>query len=121
MKKYCLTKCFKKKLSKLQEVIIATIILLGIILIALVIISILFYGIGYGIQYLGYWTDKDMFDIGIITTLIIGVISFAVYWGYIFIKEASKSLYIFTINRIEGEKFECSIFEECKEELDDSK
>ena len=120
MKRYCLTECFKKKLSKVQEILLAITIVIAVVIAGLIALTAILYGIGYIAQTVfGYWFGNSPVDTGIGILVILLIISFITYWGYIFTKFLSKAIYHFTKDRIEGEKFECSIFEECKEELEE--
>jgi len=120
MKKYCLTKCFKKKLSTGLENTIGTIIVILVVIATVSLFSLIMFGIGYTFQYFGLFIDaKNPIELGIAITFGLTFIGFIIYGTYNFIKYISKGTYNFIIHRIEGEKFECSIFEECKIEPDD--
>ena len=118
-KKYCLTKCFKRKLSKGWENTIQIIAIFGIIIAGLFAIGVIFYGIGYiAVEWLNFeLKDKlSYIELGMMLTVSGITLSVIFYWLYKFASSISKSTVSFIKHRYEGDPFECSIFEECEDE-----
>ncbi len=123
MRHYCLTDCFKRKLSKGWENTITISTVLGVIILGLIIFTGIFTGIGYiAVEYLDFELTKDgsYATLGILLTTVIGIIILLVYWLFKFAFFTSKKTTAFIKDRYEGKEFECSIFEECKDELDEN-
>ncbi len=123
MKHYCLTDCFKRKLSKGWENTIEILTIAGIIILGLIILAGIFTGIGYiAVEYLGFKIpDKGNYTtLGLILSTAVGIIGLLGYWLFQFAFFTSKKTTAFIKDRYEGKEFECSIFEECKTEKDTS-
>ena len=122
MKKYCLTKCFKRKLSKGWENTIEVSIIMGIVILGLIIIGIIFTGIGYAaVEWLGFdLPEKASYgELGFFITVMTAAASWTSYYLFKFAMFSSKKTSSFIKDRYEGKEFECQIFEECKTEPDE--
>lgn len=116
MKKYCFTQCFKRKMSNAWELAIQ--VAIGILVAAgLVLTTVLAGGlVGWAwLSALGYELE-NVVEAGLSVIVIGGVIGIASYWMAILGARITTSTAGFVKKRYEGEPFQCSIFEECKEE-----
>ncbi len=123
MKKYCLTKCFKRKLSRGWINTINTTLIIATAIIGLLILAAIFYAIGYiAVNFLWFELPKESSygELGILLSAVTAVISWFIYWITKAAIYLSKSTTHFIKDRYEGKEFECNIFEECKEEKDTS-
>ncbi len=123
MKHYCLTDCFKRKLSKGWENTIEIFMIIGVVLIGIAILMGIFTGVGYiAVEYLEFEIPKNgnYTTLGIGVTTLLGVAIFLLYWLFNFAFFTSKRTTSFIKDRYEGKEFECQIFEECKTEKDTS-
>lgn len=115
MKKYCLTDCFKRKMSTFWKKVFAAIVIIAVVMAGLGVVLSIGYIIGYIFQYFGYFLKKGTFDVGmsiIVLALIGGTVT---WWTYKGLSIIGKSIYKIGVERYEG-TYKCSIFEECKEE-----
>lgn len=118
MKKYCLTDCFKRKMSKFWKDSIQVIAIILLIIFLIVAISGIFYVIGLGFHYFGFITDKEPFETGAMMSMAIGFFVWALHYAYLGIKTSSRVIRDVIVGRYEG-TYKCKIFEECKEDKDD--
>ena len=120
MKKYCLTPCFKRKMSNLLENIVTYIVVFIVLFAFLFAISLLSYGVGWVVHYFGFRLDMKTLDLGFST---IGV-TFLISWFIYTVAKALAKVTTWTtkaiIDKYENKDTVCHIFEECKEEKDDS-
>ena len=116
MKRYCLTSCFKHKMSTLWENIIMFIVVFFVLLILLFAIGALSYAIGWIIHYFGFKLDIKAADLGLST---IGI-SFIIGWLIYTIAKVLAKVTTWTtkviIDRYKDKETVCHIFEECKKE-----
>ena len=111
MQKYCLTDCFKKKMSKgWQEVLLILVLALMVCFVAALVVG-LGYLIGITAHWFGYGLDRTEWDLGGSAIIIIGLTSAIGVFVYDFVKNITKSLIKKYNNR-----GQCHIFEKCKEE-----
>ncbi len=123
MKHYCLTDCFKRKLSKGWKDTIEVSMIVGVIAIGLIVLIGIFTGIGYiAIEYMGMETkdNPSYAEIGLLISIAVFTIGWIFYWLIKFAFFTSKKTSTFIKDRYEGKEFECQIFEECKTEKDTS-
>ena len=120
MKCYQLTKCFKKKMSKVREIIITTIIVLLVIFIAFIFILAIAFGIGYIYEIFMFGKLIKPFDTGWSIILISTLGSIVIYWMAIAGAKITTNTTKFIKERYEGEPMNCSIFEECTSEPEDN-
>lgn len=115
MKRYCLTECFRKKISTTSKMFITLITTILVILIILTGIYALSYAVGFGMEFLigpvGGLVPADLGIIIIFTTLFsIGILYVLSIILYGIIKAVSR----FIINRYERRPIKCNVIEECK-------
>ncbi len=121
MKNYCLTDCFKRKLSKGWENTIEILTIAGIVILGIIILAGLFTAIGYiAAEYFNIKIPStgNYTTLGIALSAIGIFIGFLGYWLYRFAFFTSKKTTAFIKDRYEGKKFKCSIFEECKKDIE---
>ena len=114
MKKFCLTDCAKRKLTKIQDEVLTGLLIILIIIGFSIILLAIMWTIGFTIQWFGFYLDKEILDLGGAWFTIATLAGVALYWTYIALKATFKTLFNFTKNRIEGVPAKCKIFEECK-------
>lgn len=112
MKKYCLTRCFKKKLSTFWDTVLQ--IALGILIVAVFVIVVLGIGflLGLVIQFFGAGLNHSALDVGMSS---IGLFIFGgtiLYFISKVLYRLWKAIYTMSIQRYEG-TYKCNIFEEC--------
>lgn len=117
MQKYCLTDCFKRKMSKGLDTTLQILITILVIIVILVISGLVFGAIGWIAVFFGMELPKDGYvALGFTLMIVAGIIAVGIYWLFIFGKKIYNSTYNFAKKRYEGEPYKCSIFEKCKEE-----
>lgn len=114
MKKYCLTDCFKKKMSNAVEMITAIVIGILFTIIAITALTGIAYCVGYSVHWLGFALDKKTIDLGYGTIFMFIVGSALVYWIAKMLAMTTLGTTKFIKERYEGTA-QCTIFEECKE------
>jgi len=123
MKKYCLTKCFKRNISALAEkiidIVIVVVVITGLALAAVLGSSL----VGIVVQLLALLANVWLFHISPVaigTTLLIalsllyisrGLLHTALKTIFKWLFRTTKNL---TLNIVAPEQAECRIFEECK-------
>ena len=115
-KKYCLTSCFKRKMSDFWKNILALLLILGVILGIILSIMAIGYVLGTITQYFGFFINKETLDVGMSILLASIFIGFVLYQLFLFGRYIYKGAYNFAVRRYEGDPFECSVFEECEDE-----
>lgn len=119
MKKYCFTACFKKKMSDFWKGILATVIIIVVVIIAFAIVCAIAYGIGWTlIEYFNF-KGKPL-DIGWSAIVLTAISGWLGYWFYRVCKHLSLKTFNFAVDRYEGVPYQCSVFEECKEETENT-
>ena len=126
MKKYCLTQCFKRNISKkMQFVIELTVIVLVLAALAL-IGSIVFALVGIAVQFIVLAINPAT-GIFVVNPILVGLFSLlgsflfgaALYYIYETINFLVRGTYSITknlvLNAVAPEQAECRIFEECKD------
>ena len=121
MKKYCLTPCFKRKMSKLWKNVTMFIVIFFVLLALLVAVGALSYGIGWTIHYFGFKLDISAADLGLSTIGITFVISWLIYTVAKALAKATTWTTKAIIDRYENKDTVCHIFEECKDEEDEAR
>ena len=121
MKRYCLTQCFKRKLSNIWDIIFQISLVIGIFIIGAIVLFGLFWIIGYIAIYFGIELPKDLTITELGTIILIGIATLSwVSWMLFLIgRYIFNKTYDFAIARYEGNPYECNIFEECKAEPED--
>jgi len=114
MKKYCLTDCFKRKMSSFWKEVLATTIIISVIAAFVAVITGIGWVIGFAVQHFGYLLDKETLDVGMSILGLLIVLGTIAYWTYKMLAFIGKGLYGFAVAKYEG-THKCNIFEECKE------
>ena len=121
MKKYCLTDCFKRKMSTGFKNTIEVLTTLGILFGGIALAAGIAAGLGYFLVEIVHWAEmpKDGSYMGLGTAIIMiaGISSIALYHLYKIGRNVSKKVSSFAKERYEGKPYKCSIFEECTEEM----
>jgi len=120
MKKYCLTECFKRNMSKKWKSIIETAAIIGIIVAFVAAYMLFATGFGYILVEILNWLELGENDsytgMGVAVSSLTAVATIVLYHVYNFAKVKAVQISSFAKKRYEGEPFECSIFEECKDD-----
>lgn len=112
MKRYCLTQCFKRKMSERWDTTVQWVIVILLSIAFTVILA----GIGWIAVFLGISLPdgSDYLELGFMLTISTVVTSGGLYVGYLWVKSLARSASKFVRERYEGEPYQCSIFEECR-------
>ena len=127
MRKYCLTKCAKQKLSKAKEtiVMVASIMFATILLIAAIAgaLAILGYIVEFLILIGWFWApDKpfqNIFEPGIIGFSTITMLTLAFFLAkgtFMVLYKAAKSAGTAVAHRLDDNYESCTLFEECEDD-----
>ena len=129
MKKYCFTDCFKRKMSVTGDILLqlGVFVLLAIAATTALLIAVGMLGLisqSIAVYFLGnliHW-PVDIMEAGVASILSVVFIAAAIIVLYlamslswVFLKWAYRGLYNFGERLFGEEKFECNIFEECKD------
>ena len=120
MKKYCLTTCFKRKMSKTAENVIAVVFGITMMVVVVLLYSAIAYGVGWSLHSFGLFTDnKNLIDLG--TSAIWGfalivLVSYAIQQMIFFV---SKMFARMVSDKYNSKHPVCKMFEECKKEGDE--
>jgi len=118
-KKYCLTECFKRKMSDRFKSVITFLSIAGTLILLMVIVAAISWVVGYVAVWTGFITLGDNLDYATLglSLITMGLVLGAVlYWIIKLSVATGKTVGSFAKKRYEGEPFECSIFEECKDD-----
>jgi len=127
MKKYCLTDCFKEKLSAGKKTMIEIISVATVVIIVLIGGTIVFGLLGFTIQGIYYLVNGNLIgyiftgfiEAGFVSSVGTGLVGVFLHLIIIGIKNfVYKPIKALVTNTIETDSWsgkECSIFEECKE------
>ncbi len=124
MKKYCLTDCFKRNISKKMEFTVELLTFLLIVFASVLIFIIISGALGAILQFATLSPTFNLFDknpigIGIMTILLTILAGLVLALAIQMIIGTYKILHGFTrnlvLNAVAPEQAECRIFEECKD------
>ena len=79
MKKYCLTQCFKRKMSKRWKGLLEFLVAIGIMLAIIAVITALSAIVGYTLDYFFEIEEKNIVGIGFLTLTLAGLASVTGY------------------------------------------
>lgn len=123
MKKYCLTECFKRKMSKRWQLAIEVGTAIGMTFLVVIAGAAISAGTGFIMIFLDQyflwgmeWQMKNMVSLGFLFLLLTFLGTVGLYLVYEKLSPLPKKITKFVKDRYEGEPFECSIFEECKDQ-----
>jgi len=121
MKKYCLTDCFKRKMSKGFKDTIEVLTILGILFGGIALAGLFAAGLGYFLVEIVHWAemseDGSYTELGTAIIMIAAIVSVALYHLYKIGRNVSKKVSSFAKERYEGKPYKCSIFEECTDDM----
>ena len=123
MKKYCFTDCFKQKVSRGKRIVITIIAMLSTVIAILTGLVVAVTLIGVATQFISVGLDStsgifayNPFMVGLITTFLLLVATVAIGGIWLILDTTYNFFKKLIEGRISPPKFECKIFEECKEE-----
>jgi len=116
MRKVCLSKCFKRKMSNGLKIFWQTIIGIIITLLIMVTVILLMAATGWGLSHIfeinpkGYSLAGLLFYLGLIAMYLVG------FWLWKLHKHLTSSAFKFIREKYESTYDSCSIFEYCDEQ-----
>ena len=116
MKKYCLTSCFKRKMSDRWSSLLTILAVVGSLALTIAAIGAVSWGVGYVAVWSGFVTISDKMDyasLGLALLMAVIVIGWILFMAFKIAVATGTSVASFAKKRYEGEPFQCSIFEEC--------